>query len=58
MTKPTYLSRQHRNQRERRARRQADHVLTGIVNAIGAGEVADWLDDTADPRHIAKEQDE
>ena len=39
------LSRQHRNQRERRTRRQEDHVTTGILRGMGAGEIADWQDD-------------
>lgn len=39
------LSRQHRNQRERRSRKQEDHILTGIVRAIGGGEIEDWQDD-------------
>ena len=32
-------------QRERRSRKQADHVLTGIVAAIGAGDLDDWQDE-------------
>ena len=39
------LSRQHRNQRERRSRKQEDHVTTGILRGMGAGEIADWQDD-------------
>lgn len=39
------LSRQHRNQRERRTRKQEDHILKGIVSAMGAGEITDWQDD-------------
>ena len=35
----------HRHRRERRTRRQEDHVLTGIVAALGAGEIDDWQDD-------------
>ena len=39
------LSRQHRNQRERRSRKQEDHVTTGILRGMGAGEIEDWQDD-------------
>ena len=39
------LSRQHRNQRERRARKQQDAVTTRIIAALGAGEIEDWQDD-------------
>lgn len=39
------LSRQHRNQRERRTRKQEDAVTTRIIAALGAGEIADWQDD-------------
>ena len=39
------LSRQHRNQRERRTRKQEDHVTTGILRGMGAGEIEDWQDD-------------
>ena len=33
------LSRQHRNQRERRSRKQEDHVTTWILRGMGAGEI-------------------
>ena len=39
------LSRQHRNQRERRSRKQEDAVTTRIIAALGAGEIEDWQDD-------------
>ena len=39
------LSRQHRNQRERRTRKQEDHVTTGILRGLGGGEIEDWQDD-------------
>lgn len=39
------LSRQHRNQRERRSRKQEDYVTTGILRGMGAGEIEDWQDD-------------
>ena len=39
------LSRQHRNQRERRSRKQEDAVTTRIIAALGAGEMDDWQDD-------------
>ena len=32
----------HRHRRERRARRQADRVLTAAVDAIGGGTPEDW----------------
>ena len=39
------LRRQHRNQRERRTRKQEDHVTTGILRGMGAGEIEDWQDE-------------
>ncbi|MCV2448875.1 hypothetical protein [Paracoccus sp. DMF] len=39
------IERRHRNRRERRSRKQADHVMTGIIEAMGAGEVEDWQDE-------------
>lgn len=39
------LSRQHRNQRERRSRKQEDAVTTRIIAALGAGELSDWQDE-------------
>lgn len=39
------LSRQQRNQRERRTRKQEDAVTTRIIAALGAGEIEDWQDD-------------
>lgn len=39
------LSRQHRNQRERRTRKQEDAVTTRIIAALGAGELSDWQDE-------------
>ena len=39
------LSRQHRNQRERRARRQEDKIITAVVAAIGGGDLDQWQDD-------------
>ena len=39
------LSRQHRNQRERRSRRQEDKIITAVVAAIGGGDLDDWQDD-------------
>lgn len=32
-------------QRERRARKQRDHVLTTVIAAMGAGEIQDWQDE-------------
>lgn len=32
-------------QRERRARKQEDHVTTRIIAALGAGEIEDWRDE-------------
>lgn len=39
------IERQHRHQRERRARRQKDHTLTRVIAALGAGEIEDWQDE-------------
>lgn len=39
------IERQHRHQRERRARRQKDHVTTRVIAALGAGEIEDWQDE-------------
>ena len=39
------LSRQQRNQRERRTRKQEDAVTTRIIAPLGAGEIEDWQDD-------------
>ena len=39
------LSRQHRNQRERRTRKQEDKIITAVVAAIGGGDLDQWQDD-------------
>ena len=38
-------TRKDRNRKQRRSRKQADHQLTAIVAALGAGEVSDWPQD-------------
>lgn len=44
------LSRQHRNQRERRTRRQEDKVITAVVAAIGGGDLDQWQDEHQEDR--------
>ena len=39
------IERRHRHQRERRTRKQRDHVLTTVIAAMGAGEIQDWQDE-------------
>ncbi len=52
------LSRQHRNQRERRSRKQEDAVTTRIIAALGAGEIDDWQDDVEGWRDEMGEQED
>ena len=52
------LSRQHRNQRERRTRKQEDAVTTRIIAALGAGEMDDWQDDVEGWRDEMGEQED
>lgn len=41
------MTREERQQ-ARRTARQADHVLTAAVRALGAGDVDHWTDDAGD----------
>lgn len=50
------FTRQERNQRERRARRQSDHQLTATIAAIGAGEADDWPQDTTEQHKPARRE--
>ena len=43
-----------RNRKQRRSRKQADHQLTAIVAALGAGETEDWPQDEQ-PKRRKKE---
>lgn len=52
------LSRQHRNQRERRSRKQEDAVTARIIAALGAGELSDWQDDVEGWRDEMGEQED
>lgn len=49
-------TRQERNQRERRARKQQDHALTATIAAIGAGEADDWPQDTTEQHKPARRE--
>lgn len=44
----TREERQKARRTERRKARQADHVLTAAVRALGAGDVDHWSGDTGD----------
>lgn len=44
----TREERQKANRTERRKARQADHVLTASVRAVGGGDVDHWSDETED----------
>lgn len=44
----TREERQQARRTERRKARQADHVLTAAVRALGAGDVDHWSDDAGD----------
>ena len=50
------FTRQERNQRERRARHQADKALTATIAAIGAGEADDWPQDTTEHHKPARRE--
>lgn len=50
------FTRQERNQRERRARHQADKALTATIAAIGAGEADDWPQDTTEQHKPARRE--
>lgn len=50
------FTRQDRNQRERRARHQADKVLTATIAALGAGETEDWPQDTTEHHKPARRE--
>lgn len=47
-------TRQERNQRERRARKQQDYQLTATIAALGAGETEDWPQDTTEQHKPAR----
>lgn len=48
------FTRQERNQRERRARHQADKALTATIAALGAGDETDWPQDTTEQHKPAR----
>lgn len=50
------FTRQERNQRERRARHQADKALTATIAALGAGETEDWPQDTTEHHKPARRE--
>lgn len=47
-------TRQERNQRERRARKQQDHALTATIAALGAGDESDWPQDATEQNKPAR----
>lgn len=49
-------TRQERNQRERRARHQADKALTAAIAALGAGDDTDWPQDTTEQHKPARRE--
>lgn len=50
------FTRQERNQRERRARHQADKALTATIAARGAGDETDWPQDTTEHHKPARRE--
>ena len=50
------FTRQERNQRERRARHQADKALTATIAALGAGETEDWPQNTTEHHKPARRE--
>ena len=52
----TREERQKANRTERRKAKQADHVLTAAVRAVGGGDVEDWCDVTGEyPTPLTRE---
>ena len=56
MRRELKLTRQDRNQRERRARHQADKALTATIAALGAGDENDWPQDTTEHHKPARRE--